>query len=199
MVAIFSFLLIIVIVLAGAGIILYRRQARKLKESQQSTRSLFRWSYILLPLVFLVVSIITAAYYYGKLPAYNIPYRFDISGAPDAWAINPLPVVAIDIGIQVILVLVSVLIVLGSQRTKISAINETTINPGTIIAVMGNMPAILQFIAFFYTLDIFKYATSQTHLLPMWLFLVIILALITVAFLAFAIVIGLKAIRQPKS
>ena len=200
MVAIFSFLLIIIFAFIGLDVTLYRRQARNIKESQQLTYLPFRWSYILLPLVFLAISIVTVALYYGKLPTFNVPYHFATSGVPDTWAISPLPVLAVAIGVQVILVLFSLFIVLGVRRMGIlSAKGEMGIKPKTIIAVMGNMPTVLQFISFFYTLDIFNYAAFQKHLLPMWLLLVIMLVLITAAFIVFSIFIALRTMRQPKS
>ncbi len=151
----------------------------------------------MLPLIFLFITIVFTAYYYGKLIPYQVPYRFDVSGVPTELAINPIPIVAVAIGIQVVLVLVSFFIVLGTRRIGMAITpDEKGIKPATIIAVMGNLPAFLQFIAFFYILDVYNFAAFQKHLFPMWLFLVVILVLATAGFIAFTIFIAMRTLKQ---
>ncbi len=200
MVAIFAFLLIIILVFIGVGVSIYRRQIRNIKAGQQLTPIPFRWIYIMVPLIFLFVTIVFTAYYYGKIPSFDVPYRFDINGVPTEWAINALPVAAAAIGIQVVLVLVSFSIVFSTRRIGMAiTADDKGIKPSTIIAVMGNLPAFLQLVSFFYTLDVYNFAAYQKHLFPMWLFLVVILVLATAGFIAFTIVIALRTLKQSKS
>ena len=42
----------------------------------------FRWSYIILPVVILLLSIILVAYFYQRLPA-EVGYQFKPDGLPD--------------------------------------------------------------------------------------------------------------------
>lgn len=198
MVAIFAFLIIIVCIFAGFGFFLYRRLIGSVKAGQPSTRFPFRWSYILAQLILLGIAVIVAVLYYAKLP-FQVPYHFDTNGAPDAWVL-PQFALAIGIGVQVILVVISFFIIqtTRSMATLVTA-GESSIKPSTIIAITGNIPAFLQFVFLFLMLNIFNYAAYQKYLLPMWVFLVIIIVLATVAFIAFSIFIALRAIRQTKS
>jgi hypothetical protein len=61
--------------------------------------------------------------------------------------------------------------------------------------------ALPQLILLFAMLDIFVYNAYQTHILPMWLFLLVVLGLTTVALVVLSIFILLRARRamsQPK-
>ena len=103
--AIFAFLIIIICIFGGFGFLLYRRLVGSAREGQLATRLPFKWSYVLAPLILLVLTVITALIYYGKLP-FQIPYHFDDTGVADAW-ILPQFALAIGVGIQVILAVIS--------------------------------------------------------------------------------------------
>jgi uncharacterized membrane protein len=197
MTAIFAFLFIIICIFGGFGIFLYRRLIGNAKEGQTATRLPFKWNYILAPLVILVIAIITAFFYYGKLP-FQMPYHFDSNGAPDGW-ILPQFALMIGIGIQVVLVIISFLIIQATRRmaTLVTA-GESTVKPETIITITGNIPAFLQIVFLFLMLNIFHYAAFYKYLLPMWVFLVIIIVLATVAFITFSVYIAIRALKQSK-
>jgi hypothetical protein len=60
---------------------------------------------------------------------------------------------------------------------------------------MGNVVALPQLILLFAILDILSYNAFQTHILPMWIFLIVILGLATIALLVLAVIIFLRARR----
>jgi len=60
---------------------------------------------------------------------------------------------------------------------------------------MGNILALPQLIILFAMLDILSYNSYQTHILPMWLFLIVVLGLATAGLLALGIFIYLRAKR----
>lgn len=198
MAAIFAFLLIIICVFAGFGFLLYRRLLGSAKEGQTTARLPFKWKYIIAPVIMLVIAIIVAALYYNKLP-FQMPYHFDNTGAPDGW-ILPQFAVMIGIGIQVVLVVISFFVIQATRRMA-SLVNagESTVKPGTIITITGNIPAFLQFVFLFLMLNLFHYAAYYKYLLPMWVFLVIIIVIATIAFIGFSVFIAVRALRQSKT
>jgi hypothetical protein len=60
-------------------------------------------------------------------------------------------------------------------------VKDTWLKPERILLFMGNAIALPQLILCFAMLDIFSYNSYQQHIMPMWLFLLIILGLATVA------------------
>jgi hypothetical protein len=50
-------------------------------------------------------------------------------------------------------------------------------SPGDLLSFMGNLFGLPQSILCFAMFDIFWYAVYQSHLMPMWLFVVIVLVL----------------------
>jgi uncharacterized membrane protein len=193
--AIFAFLFIIICIFGGFGVFLYRRLIGNAKEGQTATRLPFKWKYILAPLVLLVIAVVAALLYYGKLP-FQMPYHFDSNGAPDGW-ILPQFALMIGIGIQVVLVIISFLIIQATRRmaTLVTA-GESTVKPETIITITGNIPAFLQIVFLFLMVDIFYNAIYFKHLIPMWVFLIIVIVLATVAFIAFSVYIAIRALKQ---
>jgi len=61
---------------------------------------------------------------------------------------------------------------------------------------MGNMVALPQIVLCFAMLDIFSYNLYQAHIMPMWLFLLIILGLATIGLGLFLVFTFSKAKRQ---
>ena len=61
---------------------------------------------------------------------------------------------------------------------------------------MGNMITLPQLIVFFAMLDIFSYNSYQIHIMPMWVFLLIILGLATIALGALLTITFRKARQQ---
>lgn len=165
-----SFLLII-----GAGVlffwILSQRQissATRLPEEsspqvQTKKKVGFRWSYILLPLSILIISVIVSIIFYGQLPL-QIDIRNHIISRTiiTVWAILP----------QVLLTLMSVTIAWGMGKIHfLIPENEPGAGRiGTIMMVMSNMVAIPQLILFFVMLDVFTYNAFQRHISFLWAF-----------------------------
>jgi len=151
------------------------------KETGKVERLTFHWSYISLPIAFLLLSIILAAYFYHLLPT-EVAYHFKLDGTPDKWLSRPMTMVWV-LTPQFFLVLlaggtawgVTNLIVLPKQ------VESVWIKPQRILSFMGNVIAVPQLIVCFAMLNIFSYNSYQRHIMPMWLFLLIILGMATIA------------------
>ena len=127
-----------------------------------------RWSYFILPVIILLLSVILIIYFYGKLPG-EVAYRFNSDGSPAAWlsrgrislwAIIP----------QLLLTLLAIIITYGT--TKIGDLfnqgSDTGIKLDTILMVMSNMVIIPQLILVFTMLNIFSYNAFQIHISFIW-------------------------------
>ena len=136
----------------------------------------FRWTYIVLPLAVLIISIALTAFFYRLLPA-ELAYSFK-PGAPDnvtgrgavlAWTLAP----------QFFFALSAAAIVFGVSKLgkRFREADGSWIKPGKILSLMGNMLALPQAVLAFAMLDIFVYNTYQTHLMPLWVFALIIMAM----------------------
>ena len=207
MVAMVILLVIIVITfifILGGGLVLLQLFSQKQPAAQTKPGGLqnqvdkpekkigFRWSYIVLPLVILLISIGTAIYFYGKLPD-PVNYRLSADNSPAAmisrngiimWAILP----------QILLTLFTFIIAYGT--TRISHLFEQAATAGvklnTILLVMSNMVVIPQLVLLFAILRIFSYNSSQTRLdFILWVGLTII-----IVGLVFLGIFFIRAIRK---
>jgi uncharacterized membrane protein len=162
------------------------------KETVMKTLS-FRWNYIILPLVFVSLSIILSAYFYHLLPT-EVAYHFKFDGTPDKWLSREVIILWVLIP-QLLLTLMAGGIIW--RLTKLGNIfrqTETTgIKPERILLLMGNIVALPQLIVFFAMLDIFSYNSYQVHLIPLWIVLLIILGLATIALMVFPAFIVFRA------
>ena len=125
-----------------------------------------RWSYFLLPVIILLVSIIITAFFFNKLPdAVNL--RPDSGSATISratavlWAIIP----------QLLMTLIAMVITWGTS--KISALFPSTADSGvqqleSILLVMSNMVVIPQLILLVAMINIFSYNSFQTHISFVW-------------------------------
>ena len=155
----------------------------------------FRWIYIILPVAILLLSIIFTAYFYRLLPG-EVAYHFS-DGLPDGW-MDRGAIVAWTLTPQIFLVLLAATIVFGV--IKLGALFQraggSPAVPGKILLLMGNMVALPQIIISFAMLDIFSYNAYQTHIMPLWLFSLIVMV-------AGGIVLGIllfgMALRQPRN
>jgi uncharacterized membrane protein len=201
-------LIFTVVLLLGLGFgatiwfVFRHRQEAKSKEPAKETVKMptltFRWSYIVLPLVFLSLSIILTAYFYHLLPT-EVAYHFKLDGTPDKWLSREVTIVWALIP-QLILTLLAGGITWGITKLgKLSKQKEDTwIRPERILSIMGNLIALPQFIVFFAMLDIFIYNSYQVQFMPMWIFLLTIFGLITVAMVVFPIFIITRARQHPR-
>jgi len=126
----------------------------------------FRWKYVLLPLIFLLISIILVAIFYKRLP-FPVAYHFSPDGTPDMWAIPGLFFLWVLLP-QLVLTLgaVTVTWVVSRLATRFLEPESAVVNPQRIMLLTGNMVAIPQLILAFAMLDIFSYNSYQTHLRP---------------------------------
>lgn len=147
-----------------------------MKTTSASPLVAFRWSYIILPLIFLLLSVILVAVFYARLP-FQVAYHFQSDGSPDAWLIKPLvffwalvPQVLLTLGGAV------VTLVFSGVLNRFLEPESAAIKPQRILFIMGNIVAIPQLILDFAMLDIFSYNSYQTHLRPS----VLVLSLIVI-------------------
>ena len=161
----------------------------------------FRWSYIIAPLVVFLLSIILSAYFYHLLPA-EVAVHFELDGTPDRWLSRGMTMVLVLLP-QLLLVLLAWGVAWGI--TKLDILLGQTGGSGVkgerIVSFMGNLVALPQLIVFFAMLDILSYNSYQTHILPMWIFLLAILGLVTVAlgvFVVFILLGARRAMSQPE-
>lgn len=136
----------------------------------------FHWTYIVLPLAVLLVSIILVACFYRLLPA-ELVYNFQ-PGTPDNEADLGV-VIAWTMAPQFFLVLFATAIVwvVVKLSNRFKQADGGGIKPGKTLSLIGNMVALPQIILTFAMLDIFIYNAYQTHLMPLWVFALIIMAM----------------------
>ncbi len=132
----------------------------------------FRWRFIALPAAVLVLSLVLTAYFYRLLPA-EAAYHFEDGvanrwmsrGALVAWLVLP----------QFFLTLLAWATVSGAAfiSNRFPPSNRGWVE--RILMIMGNMVALPQIILGFAMLDIFSYNAYQIHLIPLWVFTVIVM------------------------
>jgi len=174
-----SLILAIILVLglgAGGAIWFFLRQRQPAKQTVR--RSLpFRWNYIILPVAILLLSIALAASFYPRLPP-EVAYNFKLTGSPDSWLSREMTVVW-TLAPQLLLTALAAVITWG--LTKVSGASKPTegarVKPGRTLALMGNMVALPQIILCFALVDIFSYNSYQMHIIPLWVFTLIIMGL----------------------
>ncbi len=137
----------------------------------------FRWGYIILPLAILSLSIILTAYFYHQLST-EVAYRFKLDGSPDRWLSREMITLCLLMP-QLLLTLVAGAITWGI--TKLGVLSRQSggawVKPERILPLMGNMIALPQIILCFAMLDIFSYNSYQIHIMPLWVFALIIMGL----------------------
>jgi len=134
----------------------------------------FRWRYIGLPVAIFLLSLILTAYFYHLLPG-EVAYHFK-AGSPDKW-MSRGAILAWMLTPQLFLVLLAGAIVWGIS--KLSAQFQRTPSDWVekLLSLMGNMIALPQLILGFAMLDIFSYNAYQIHLMPLWVFALLVMGL----------------------
>ena len=178
-----------------AWFIFYTRRLAQGKDiptkAEKTTRLPFRWSYVILPASVLLLAIIIAAFFYSQLPA-EVAYRFNDDGSPDKW-LSRQAILAWLLIPQLFLALLAAAIVWGITRlSTLFPQNETNLRLERIMSLMGNMIGLPQLILCFAMLDIFSYNAYQTHIMPIWIFALIVIGLGSIPLAIFFI----QAIRQ---
>ena len=134
----------------------------------------FRWTYIILPVAIFLLSIILAACFYHLLPG-ETAYHFQ-DGSPDKW-MSRNAIIAWMLTPQLLFAMLSIAIVWGIIRLS-TRFQQTASNwVEKILSLMGNMVALPQVILGFAMLDIFSYNAYQIHLMPLWVFALIVMGL----------------------
>ena len=155
----------------------WRKVARsKAIQEQAPTDGLrFRWSYVILPTAVLVLSIILVAYFYRLLPS-EVAYHFKTDGSPDRWFGRGVITVWMLVP-QFFLTLLAVSVTAGIAKLGILPQGPAggTIKPGSVLALMGNMIGLPQLVIGFAMLDIFSYNSYGIHLMPLWVFALIVM------------------------
>jgi len=201
---IIAILVLAIIVIAGglAGTIWFVFFRRRLTQGEKTTTERgkaeglsFRWSYIIAPLAIFLLSIILSAYFYHLLPT-EVAVHFELDGTPDRWLSREMTMVLVLMP-QLLLVLLAGAITWGITKLGILSgqTGSTWVKPETIVLFMGNLVALPQLVVCFAMLDIFSYNSYQTHIMPMWIFLLAILGLVTIAVGMFVVFIFSKARR----
>lgn len=163
----------------GAGIIWYflRRQQTagvKNKDNKEAaTRLTFKWKYTLLPLAILLISIILTLVFYPQLTD-EVAYRFNTDGSAKSWLGRGVLTLFMLLP-QFLLALMSVAVTWGVTKLTPSLEQVERIKPGKILLLMGNMIALPQIILAFVMLDVFSYNIYEIHLMPIWLFALIVM------------------------
>jgi len=155
----------------------------------------FRWSYIIAPAIVFLLSLILFALFYHLLPA-EVAVHFDMDGNPDNWLGRGMTGVTV-LAPQLLFVLLAAGITWGTTRLgrRFGWDENGGVRAGRVVSFMGNILALPQLVILFAMLDILSYNSYQTHILPMWLFLIVTLGLTTVAMVMLGIVLFLRAKR----
>jgi hypothetical protein len=134
----------------------------------------FRWRYIALPVSVFLLSLILTAYFYHLLPG-QVAYHFQ-DGSPDQW-MSRGAIIAWMLTPQLFLALLAAAIIWSV--TKLSTQFQQTASRGVerILSLMGNMIVLPQIILGFAMLDIFSYNAYQIHLMPLWVFALLVMGI----------------------
>ena len=146
------------------------------KKPEQIKSLPFHWNYIILPSAVLLLALILAAFFYHQLPA-EVAYHFKSDGSPDTW-LSREAILAWLLVPQLGLTLLAGAIVWGMTRLNVlfQDAKSSLVSKG-IISFMGNMIGLPQVIICFAMLEIFSYNSYGTHIMPIWIFALIIIGL----------------------
>ena len=169
-----------------SGVVWLIYYVRRLSPTGQATppaeaRLPFRWGYIVLPLALLCLFIALSAYFYHLLPA-EVATHFELDGTPDGFSSRGMTLVWAILP-QALFTLLAAGITIGLTRmnTLLNSLKGAGIRPERVLLFMGNAMAVPQLILGLAMADVFSYNAYQQHLMPMWLFLVIVFGLSTIA------------------
>ena len=184
----------------GATIWLFLRWRRLVKsktprETATTAEALpFHWRYIILPVAILSLSICLVAYFYYQLPN-EVAYHFKSDGSPDRWLSRETITVWMLV-LQFVLTLMAGATTAGLARVGILSqkADGGSINPSSVLSLMGNMIGLPQLVLCFAMVDIFSYNAYQIHLIPLWVFAIIVMGLGTIV-----LILGfISAVRQAR-
>jgi len=125
-----------------------------------------------LPAVILLLSMILAASFYGRLPP-EVAYHFT-DGSPDGW-MSRGAITAWMLIPQFLLVFIGLVISGGTAILSKRFPDSENTSLTKVLLIMGNMVVLPQIILTFAMLDIFLYNAYQVHLIPLWIFTLIVI------------------------
>ena len=167
---------------------------KKVVKKAPAYKLTFRWKYILLSLVLLLLAVILVAIFYPQLTE-EVAYRFGIDGSPGDHARREV-IASLALIPQFVFALVSVAVVRGViVLSRSSEQVAGAVNPEKLVLFMGNMVALPQIIIGFVMFDIFIYNVYSRHLMPVWLFALIAMVLAGIVLTIFLIQ-AIKSSRQ---
>jgi uncharacterized membrane protein len=148
-----------------------------------------RLSYVIVPIAILLLSVALSAYFYPLLPA-EVAYHFEPDGTPDRWLSREMTMFWV-LALQLVFVLLGGGIAWGVTKlsTLFGQTGNTKIKPERLVLFTGNFVALPQLIICFAMVDIFSYNSYQVHLMPMWVFLLVVLGLVTISLVMFGVLI----------
>jgi len=134
----------------------------------------FRWKYVLLPLAFLLLSVVLVVAFYPQLGA-ELAYRFKMDGSPQNWAGRGI-ITLLMLLLQLVFVAAAAGIAWGISRLgRLMGQINSALKPQGLVILMSNMVLLPQVILGFVMLDIFIYNIYDNHLMPLWLFALIVM------------------------
>jgi len=164
----------------GAAIIWYilrRRETVGLKEPEKKKAEAsltFHWKHIVLPVAILLLSIVLASVFYPQLTD-QVAWRFNLDGSAKGWLSRQM-ITLLMLLPQFLLALAASAITWGITKMSRSLGQiESVLKPERFILLMGSMAALPQIVLAFVMLDIFSYNVYGRHLMPIWLFAVIVI------------------------
>jgi len=193
---------IFLLTLGGGVIIWFVLYTRRLAQGEETAtkagkaeRLSFRWSYIILPVVILFLAIIVAAFFFPQLPA-EVAYHFEPDGSPDKWLSREV-ILAWMLTPQLCLALLAGAITWGITRlSTLFRQAEANLRLERILLLMGNMIALPQLIICFAMLDIFSYNSYGTHIMPIWIFALIVMGLGSIP-LGIFFILAIRRVGEP--
>lgn len=145
----------------------------RLENNQMQIKS-FRWRYVALPLLFLLLSLGLAIYFYPRLPG-ELAYHFK-GGLPDRW-LSRVAVIAWLLVPQFLLTGLGAALVMGIIRLGNRFLPTISKRAGKMLLLMGNMVALPQSVLTFAMLAIFSYNSYGIYLMPLWVFALVVMGL----------------------
>ncbi|MEE8194401.1 MAG: hypothetical protein V3T73_02740 [Dehalococcoidales bacterium] len=161
----------------GTAIIWYvlrhKKVAKVTKKDALAQTPTRRWKYVALPLVILFLSLALTAYFYRLLPA-EVAWRFSLDGSPKSW-LSRQAVTLVLLAPQFFLTLAAAAFTWGIVKLGYSYGQMGGLRQDKIILLMGNIVALPQVVILFVMLDIFSYNVYDLHLMPTWMFALIVM------------------------
>jgi uncharacterized membrane protein len=156
----------------------------------------FRVSFIALPLICLLLTVILSAIFYGQLPD-KVIFRFDLHGNPSGDPIAKASLILLMVGIQVLFTLIAFqsTSALGRVQVLRDNVDKFLFSPTRLLALMGNMPAIIQAIMVYILIDAIVYAKNADHIIPLWIFSVATLVIGGAIVLIYGLPIAIKGYK----